>query len=125
VPFTCLRGDVRVGAVLADLACDSRSTLLGLAVPSFRGRPGPLFGDETFCCCFPLLTLRCIVCTFRGEDATTISSASSVGLRLFGIVKGLKKSLIVLPLLLLAGIAVCVIPSSSSLQVSSVPQASR
>lgn len=55
-PFTCFRGDFRVGVALPDLACDSRSGV-GLAVASFRGRPGRLFGVGLFCCGspFPLL----------------------------------------------------------------------
>lgn len=104
VPFACFRGDRRGGVALPDLACEDRIGA-GLAVSFFRGRPGRLLGDGASSRCLLLPLLRCVVGTFRGEQATTISSPSSVGLRLLGTVKGLKKSLMFLPCF--AGIATC------------------
>jgi hypothetical protein len=87
-----------------------RSLLGGEGGSSLRGRPRPRFTGGIALRCCSCLRGDCEICLFTGEcdlsrvfardeleEATTISSSSSCrGMWFFGIVKGAKKSVILL-----------------------------
>jgi hypothetical protein len=107
-------GDRRVGVEFPECSssrnCVSMRSLLGEVGSSLRGRPRPRFTGEIPLRCCSCLRGDCEVCLFTGEgdlsrvfardgleEATTISSSSSCrGMWFFGMVKGVKKSVMLL-----------------------------